>query len=670
MSISLKANQKLILQNSKGKTLEIENKGNSNHITSKSKLGEFPSFKKFPSAEVALKKANDLIIKKLSKGYSTQPTKPPPSGEYLEKGKQYWKCLQSGTQLKVQLGSDTSVPETSIQSFKTVEEAEHKAKFLLRQQIARGFIRKPEKFTDDFEDLKGTIVLDPLSSLNAHCKQELSEEESELVQSIELEEPNGSNGSNGSKQQISGSKLTKGKQGSSLLRRSNMVEVTEQDFPKETALKLSSMNMLQIIEDEQPNGLVTSYIFDKPEVDSAGTSVITEVMDELPEEQELEELSKANLSLPQKRLRGKYKTIQDMLHSIGLGRYVLNFETRRVSPESFMDMSDKDLAELGLPKRPREKILESKLTGDWEPVLTNSLIVLDKSATLVPQKKSANQDIKIDPNFKAEQGKSKPPSNIEVLLAQTWDESVDPTGWWMSEKLDGVRCYWNGSKFLSRNGNPFFAPKFFIEKLPKTVSLDGELWMGRKMFQKCVGIIKRQDEKKYDMNEWGKIIYVVFDAPSLNATFENRLHYIYNLAEKLQSPYMRAHEHRKCTGMQDLIDELDRVEELGGEGIMLRQVGSFYEHRRSNSLLKVKTFLDAEATVIAHKKGTGRCADMMGALFVRADNGIEFKIGSGFNDVQRRNPPKIGARVTYKYQELSNSGKPRFPIFLRVHPGV
>ena len=116
-------------------------------------------------------------------------------------------------------------------------------------------------------------------------------------------------------------------------------------------------------------------------------------------------------------------------------------------------------------------------------------------------------------------------------------------------------------------------------------------------------------------------------------------------------------------------EELERVEKLGGEGIMLRQTGSFYEHKRSNTLLKVKTFVDAEATVIGHKNGTGRCHGMMGALLVRGDNDIEFKIGSGFNDQQRMNPPKKGARVTYKYQELSNSGKPRFPIFLRIHPG-
>lgn len=39
-----------------------------------------------------------------------------------------------------------------------------------------------------------------------------------------------------------------------------------------------------------------------------------------------------------------------------------------------------------------------------------------------------------------------------VMLAERWTEDVDPTGYWMSEKLDGVRAYWNGSNFYSRQG--------------------------------------------------------------------------------------------------------------------------------------------------------------------------------------------------------------------------
>lgn len=62
------------------------------------------------------------------------------------------------------------------------------------------------------------------------------------------------------------------------------------------------------------------------------------------------------------------------------------------------------------------------------------------------------------------------------MLAKSYEpEKHDPSGWLMSEKLDGVRCYWNGSKMYTRNGNSFYAPKEWQDKLPK-IALDGELW--------------------------------------------------------------------------------------------------------------------------------------------------------------------------------------------------
>ena len=60
----------------------------------------------------------------------------------------------------------------------------------------------------------------------------------------------------------------------------------------------------------------------------------------------------------------------------------------------------------------------------------------------------------------------------------------------------------------------------------------------------------------------------------------------------------------------------------------------------------------------------------MGAIQVREKDGTEFKIGSGFNDAQRRKPPKLGSMVTFKFQGRSKNGIPRFPIFLREHPGM
>src|SRR4051794_25751247 len=68
----------------------------------------------------------------------------------------------------------------------------------------------------------------------------------------------------------------------------------------------------------------------------------------------------------------------------------------------------------------------------------------------------------------------------QLLLANSWDNAADLSGWWMSEKLDGVRAYWTGKgEFLSRQGNLFHAPDWFVEGLPN-VPLDGELWIDRK----------------------------------------------------------------------------------------------------------------------------------------------------------------------------------------------
>ena len=82
-----------------------------------------------------------------------------------------------------------------------------------------------------------------------------------------------------------------------------------------------------------------------------------------------------------------------------------------------------------------------------------------------------------------------------LLLAQSWDNFVDPTGWLLSEKLDGVRAFFDGRQFLSRQGNLFHAPDWFRTGLPD-VPLNGELWLGRKKFQRTVSIVRRQDTSR------------------------------------------------------------------------------------------------------------------------------------------------------------------------------
>jgi DNA ligase-1 len=248
-----------------------------------------------------------------------------------------------------------------------------------------------------------------------------------------------------------------------------------------------------------------------------------------------------------------------------------------------------------------------------------------------------------------------------LLLAETWDTAADLAGWWMSEKLDGVRAYWDGKQFISRLGNLYHAPDWFVAGLPD-VPLDGELWIARKAFQRTVSIVRRQD--KTDL--WKEIKFLVFDAPAREDPFERRLEFLADTLGRKPLPHAAHHPHDRCRGLAHLRAELARVEALGGEGLMLRQPGSAYAVGRSATLLKVKTFKDAEATVIGHQPGAGKHKGRLGALLVRLTDGKEFAVGTGFTDKEREAPPPVGSVITFRYQELSDAGIPRFPSYVGV----
>ena len=260
-----------------------------------------------------------------------------------------------------------------------------------------------------------------------------------------------------------------------------------------------------------------------------------------------------------------------------------------------------------------------------------------------------------------EEGSGGPP----LLLAESWDNSTDLTGWWMSEKLDGVRAYWDGKQFLSRQGNLFHAPDWFVEKFPQ-IPLDGELWIDRKKFQRTVSIVRRQDKTEL----WNEVHYLVFDAPTAPGGFEERLSYLKDALASRNPKFARPHDHILCGDVDCLRKELARVESLGGEGLMLRQPGSKYEAGRSATLLKVKSFHDAEAIIIGHQGGAGKHKGRLGALLMRLPSGIEFSVGTGFSDRERGDPPPVGATITFRYQELSEGGVPRFPSYLGMRADV
>eukprot|EP01060_Flectonema_neradi_P003106 TRINITY_DN1196_c1_g2_i1.p1 TRINITY_DN1196_c1_g2~~TRINITY_DN1196_c1_g2_i1.p1 ORF type:complete len:299 (+),score=37.26 TRINITY_DN1196_c1_g2_i1:106-1002(+) len=250
-----------------------------------------------------------------------------------------------------------------------------------------------------------------------------------------------------------------------------------------------------------------------------------------------------------------------------------------------------------------------------------------------------------------------------VLLAKKWDGKTPVAGYWMSEKLDGVRAYWTGSTFISRNGNEFTAPYWFTKCLPRNKHLDGELFCGRGNFQSTVSVVKSSSKHP----GWKHTKYHIFDIPSVKKEWEVRK----DLVEKLEcisQNHITFCRHKKCRDNKHVHEEMDRILSRNGEGVMLRQPGSMYVHARSPTLLKVKRFLDCEALVTGIEPGKGRNFGRMGALHCELENGKQFYVGTGFTDAQRAKPPRIGSVITIRYQMLTTSGIPRFPAFVTVRP--
>jgi DNA ligase-1 len=250
-----------------------------------------------------------------------------------------------------------------------------------------------------------------------------------------------------------------------------------------------------------------------------------------------------------------------------------------------------------------------------------------------------------------------------LLLANDYDEAqVDLSRYWVSEKYDGVRAYWDGNRLLTRAGNAIHAPAWFTQGWPET-PLDGELWAGRGRFEQVTATVRDLDP---DDRAWHDIQFMVFDLPAHTGTFNERLAALQRLLASLHIDWVRAVPQSRIADETTLQYRLAAIVAAGGEGLMLHRDDSTYRAERSDDLLKLKPRQDADAQVIAHLPGQGKYVGMLGALLVRDANGIQFRIGTGFTDLQRHYPPPIGSWVTYSYQSLTARGVPRFTRFLRV----
>jgi DNA ligase-1 len=260
---------------------------------------------------------------------------------------------------------------------------------------------------------------------------------------------------------------------------------------------------------------------------------------------------------------------------------------------------------------------------------------------------------------------------FKPMLAHKYN-GENPIGYYASEKLDGQRAIYDGKSgtFISRTNKITNSPKFFTAKFPKNLVLDGELYTKKGNFS-GTGIFR----KKIPIDsEWKKATFQVFDLPLVRKPFEER----YKLMKKLLKdiPYIKVVKQIKIKDSEHLDKIHNDLVSEGSEGTVIRKPGSFYENKRSKTLLKVKDVHDAEVIVDSMEFGNGRLSNVMGKLHVHWKNKKmgtnSFKIGGGFSDLERKNWKKLfpkGTIITIKYMLIDPiSKKPREPRFMRIRP--
>ncbi|ABK48630.1 ATP dependent DNA ligase [Shewanella sp. ANA-3] len=251
--------------------------------------------------------------------------------------------------------------------------------------------------------------------------------------------------------------------------------------------------------------------------------------------------------------------------------------------------------------------------------------------------------------------------NIQLATEFSKEKSAHISDFLVSEKLDGVRGYWDGKRLMTRQGNPILAPSWFTADFPPT-PMDGELWLGRGRFEAISGLIRQASANE---SEWQNVRFMVFDLPKAQGSFAARYQQMQTLIAG-KSVYLQVIEQVSVESVEALYQKLDTLVAQGGEGLILHRRTALYTPGRNPNVMKLKPYLDAEAKVIGHIAGKGQFAGQLGALRVQTADGRVFSIGTGFSLAERQHPPAIGTLITYKYLGLTVNGLPRFASFLRI----
>lgn len=255
-----------------------------------------------------------------------------------------------------------------------------------------------------------------------------------------------------------------------------------------------------------------------------------------------------------------------------------------------------------------------------------------------------------------------PPTTLkpDLFLLTTYNKQ-EFTGWIMSEKYDGIRGFWDGKQLFSRGGQVINAPKWFTRHYPP-FAIDGELWTKRNDFENISSIVRTQVPD----NRWHQITHQIFEVPNQSGGLLDRLTILQTYLSQHPTTPIHIIKQTSIKQKSEVKYFLHQVISQGGEGVVVRNPNTPYQTGRLKSALKVKPYFDTECLVIEILTGKGKYRDKMGSLLCTTNTKKQVKIGSGFTDRQRQNPPKIGDKITFKYYGFTKKGSFKYPVFLRI----
>ncbi|MDZ7759266.1 MAG: DNA ligase [Desulfovermiculus sp.] len=251
--------------------------------------------------------------------------------------------------------------------------------------------------------------------------------------------------------------------------------------------------------------------------------------------------------------------------------------------------------------------------------------------------------------------------SLDLRQYKNYTKNEDISGWYMSEKLDGIRGYWDGENLLTRSGRTIHAPGWFTHDFPE-FELDGELWAGRGNFH----LVQKTVLDTEPSSDWKRISYNIFEVPHAPGDFSARLKKAKEWFGDHNCAHVRVIPQITCLGHKHLQRFLQKIEAQKGEGVIVKDPQKSYSGCTSAHVLKVKSFEELEGTVIGINPGKGKFKNMMGSLTIALKNGETFKLGTGFTREQRKDPPGIGSQVRCKHYGWTRHDKPRFASFLQV----